>query len=152
MPHKIQQRNLLKTCFSAIPLMSLTACSYDFEMFVSLVDGEVAFISADREITCVSSLQVTKAARLTHSAEGETDPTFWSIGGSYSNCAIPYPVVYGQRIESRSAVARPLEPGEKYIAQAESAGHYASVCFEILPSGAPNNLPMESCYPSPSQQ
>lgn len=138
------------------PLLLLSGCSYIYDVMATVIDGRLAFVSMDKDYSCVTLVYVTAIgdARAIP-APGDQNgmvvngATFWWTGGNGVGCTQDFPVLYGEAVGPESPLVAPKELQEDVTYQVGMSGGGANGygCFRLLSGGIPSNVHESECLP-----
>ena len=141
-----------------VAVFALHGCSYSYDVHAVMIDGRLAFVSADDDFTCAANISITtdEAARRTP-AEGDNNSliqnagAFWWTNAPAIDWLMPFPVIYGTvPAGMRQHVApKPLQIGTIYsVSTVGPGGGIGHGCFRLEASNTVRNLPVEHCHPT----
>ena len=133
----------------------LQSCSYSYDVLATVIDGRLAFISADDDYTCVANVDVsaayeTRAVALPGDDQGlvVNGGAFWSTNAPVIDCRMQFPIFYGSIAPGvqQSVSPKPLRVRVIYSVNTEGEGAYGHGCFRITAARRIQKLSDEHCY------
>ncbi len=147
---------LLRFAGVALLVLSLSGCSFVYDLLAVARDGKLAFIvssASPRHPSCVRTVQIiaedgVKAKTQPYDDVARVDyGTFWFESVDHDrDCANEFPLTYGKALVGRSTkerhvAAKPLIPGVVYkIETTTGVNGYGAGRFRIEASGRIENL------------
>lgn len=137
-------------------LLSLTGCSYVYDLRAVVLDGRLAFVvdpSSERDATCVRSIRVSAesgspaAPREGSDSQLVKNLVVWSGDTAAPECSNRFPILYGQPLAGRPVLqpgvaAMPLRVETIYNVETTGSGSgYGSGRFRIRRNRTVENLP-----------
>lgn len=149
----------MRKLVAAIALATaLQGCSYGYDVIATVVDGRLAFVSANDDFTCIANIFVT-AEDGTRAAAAPQDEVglvanggaFWWTDAPVIDCTMNFPVFYGSFPGElrHDVLPKPLKVGAVYAVSTEGEGANGNGCFRITPERRVENLPYHQCHPAP---
>ena len=133
----------------------LQSCSYSYGVLATVVDGRLAFISADDAYSCIANVNVSAVGATRAVASPGDDQglvvkggAFWWTRAPVIDCTMQFPVIYGTIAQDvpQLVAAKPLRMNVVYSVNTEGEGAYGHGCFRITAARRIQDLSDEHCY------